>query len=114
MIDDSQVALVLTQDAHAARLTEQGTLRVLCLDREDVRAEASTPPEVATCPDHLAYVIYTSGSTGKPKGALLTHRNVTRLFDATQCWFGFDERDVGRCSTRTHSTFGLGAVGALL
>ena len=41
----------------------------------------------------LAYVIYTSGSTGKPKGTLITHANVTRLFDATEDWFGF-ERDV--------------------
>ncbi len=42
----------------------------------------------------LAYVIYTSGSTGRPKGALITHGNVTRLFDATEAWFGFGERDV--------------------
>ncbi|HKH43314.1 MAG TPA: amino acid adenylation domain-containing protein, partial [Thermoanaerobaculia bacterium] len=42
----------------------------------------------------LAYVIYTSGSTGRPKGTLVTHANVTRLFDATEGWFGFGERDV--------------------
>ncbi|HVR99166.1 MAG TPA: amino acid adenylation domain-containing protein, partial [Thermoanaerobaculia bacterium] len=42
----------------------------------------------------LAYVIYTSGSTGRPKGVLITHANVTRLFDATDSWFGFGERDV--------------------
>jgi len=42
----------------------------------------------------LAYVIYTSGSTGRPKGTLVTHANVTRLFDATEDWFGFGERDV--------------------
>ncbi|HKH48755.1 MAG TPA: amino acid adenylation domain-containing protein, partial [Thermoanaerobaculia bacterium] len=42
----------------------------------------------------LAYVIYTSGSTGRPKGTLITHGNVTRLFDATEAWFGFGERDV--------------------
>ncbi|HVR95754.1 MAG TPA: amino acid adenylation domain-containing protein, partial [Thermoanaerobaculia bacterium] len=42
----------------------------------------------------LAYVIYTSGSTGRPKGAQVSHGNVVRLFDATQVWFGFGERDV--------------------
>ncbi|MFL6196132.1 MAG: amino acid adenylation domain-containing protein, partial [Thermoanaerobaculia bacterium] len=42
----------------------------------------------------LAYVIYTSGSTGRPKGALITHGNVTRLFDATEAWFGFGAGDV--------------------
>ncbi|HYG64235.1 MAG TPA: amino acid adenylation domain-containing protein, partial [Thermoanaerobaculia bacterium] len=42
----------------------------------------------------LAYVIYTSGSTGRPKGTLITHGDVVRLFDATDPWFGFGERDV--------------------
>ncbi len=45
-------------------------------------------------PDNLAYVIYTSGSTGRPKGVAVTHANVTRLFDATQPWFGFGPQDV--------------------
>ncbi|MFC7615775.1 condensation domain-containing protein [Actinokineospora soli] len=43
---------------------------------------------------HAAYVIYTSGSTGKPKGAVITHRNVLRLFDSTDAWFGFGADDV--------------------
>ncbi|MBW8873687.1 MAG: amino acid adenylation domain-containing protein [Acidobacteria bacterium] len=42
----------------------------------------------------LAYVIYTSGSTGRPKGTLITHGNVARLFDATDDWFCFGEKDV--------------------
>ncbi|WP_155975922.1 AMP-binding protein, partial [Xanthomonas maliensis] len=42
---------------------------------------------------HLAYVIYTSGSSGRPKGVLVEHRNVTRLFTATQDWFGFGPAD---------------------
>ncbi len=41
----------------------------------------------------LAYVIYTSGSTGRPKGTLITHANVARLFDATEAWFRFGEKD---------------------
>ncbi|MEQ5842845.1 amino acid adenylation domain-containing protein [Paraburkholderia acidicola] len=43
---------------------------------------------------HLAYVIYTSGSTGQPKGVMIEHRNVTRLFAATDAWFGFGAKDV--------------------
>jgi len=42
----------------------------------------------------LAYVIYTSGSTGTPKGVLIDHRNVVRLFEQTDHWFHFSQRDV--------------------
>lgn len=45
-------------------------------------------------PNNLAYIIYTSGSTGAPKGVPVEHHNVTRLFEQTHPWFGFDERDV--------------------
>ena len=45
-------------------------------------------------PDDPAYVIFTSGSTGRPKGVEVTHRNVTRLFTATEPWFGFGPDDV--------------------
>ncbi|MGF6482694.1 amino acid adenylation domain-containing protein [Paraburkholderia sp. JPY419] len=45
-------------------------------------------------PRHLAYVIYTSGSTGTPKGVMVEHAQIVRLFEATQHWFGFNERDV--------------------
>ncbi|MCX4750084.1 amino acid adenylation domain-containing protein [Kitasatospora sp. NBC_01287] len=48
----------------------------------------------AVAPADLAYVIYTSGSTGAPKGVLVEHRNVTRLFTATEEWFGFGGEDV--------------------
>ncbi|MEU4408149.1 amino acid adenylation domain-containing protein, partial [Streptosporangium sp. NPDC023963] len=47
----------------------------------------------APLPGHPAYVIYTSGSTGRPKGVTVTHGNVTRLFAATDEWFGFGPDD---------------------
>lgn len=45
-------------------------------------------------PDAAAYIIYTSGSTGKPKGVVIPHRNVVRLFSATDRWYGFGPQDV--------------------
>ncbi|MFD5414486.1 amino acid adenylation domain-containing protein [Streptomyces nojiriensis] len=57
-------------------------------------AEPDTAPATGVTPDHLAYVIYTSGSTGLPKGTLVPHSNVTRLFSATDHWFGFGPEDV--------------------
>ncbi|MGB7603033.1 MAG: amino acid adenylation domain-containing protein [Candidatus Sulfotelmatobacter sp.] len=52
------------------------------------------PDCVGLTPKNLAYVIYTSGSTGAPKGVMVEHRNVTRLFAATDAWFHFGESDV--------------------
>ena len=48
-----------------------------------------------------AYVIYTSGSTGEPKGVVVEHRNVARLFVATESLFRFGSDDVW---TLFHST----------
>ncbi|MFF5257218.1 amino acid adenylation domain-containing protein, partial [Streptomyces leeuwenhoekii] len=69
----------------------------------DVRADAGVwadrpggdlPLVAGSSSGDLAYVIYTSGSTGTPKGVMVEHRNVTRLFTATEGWFGFGADDV--------------------
>ncbi|MFC6982358.1 amino acid adenylation domain-containing protein [Streptomyces cirratus] len=66
----------------------------LVADAAALAAEPDTAPAVTVTPDHLAYAIYTSGSTGRPKGTLVPHRNITRLFSATDHWFGFGPHDV--------------------
>ncbi|WP_158711725.1 amino acid adenylation domain-containing protein [Streptomyces virginiae] len=66
----------------------------LLADAPLLAAEPDTAPDTGVSPDHLAYVIYTSGSTGLPKGTLVPHANVTRLFSATDHWFGFGPQDV--------------------
>ncbi len=91
MIEDSGIALLLAEPAVRAHLPLPEHLPVLDLGAADTRRDAPAP---RVGPDHLAYVIYTSGSTGHPKGTLLTHRNVLRLFAATQSRFNFDEQDV--------------------
>jgi len=57
--------------------------------------EQAEPPEPrrAARGQDLAYVIYTSGSTGAPKGVEVEHRNLVRLFEQTDPWFGFDDGD---------------------
>ncbi|ADU38494.1 non-ribosomal peptide synthase/polyketide synthase [Variovorax paradoxus] len=73
MVEDSGIALLLTQRHLRPLLPAGEALRVLELDTLDVSTESATDPKVALHGEHLAYVIYTSGSTGKPKGAAIRH-----------------------------------------
>ncbi|WP_073920060.1 amino acid adenylation domain-containing protein [Streptomyces sp. CB00455] len=66
----------------------------LAADAEAIAGQPRTAPAVEVTGDDLAYVIYTSGSTGRPKGTLIPHRNIARLFSATDHWFGFGPQDV--------------------
>ncbi|VVN37189.1 Linear gramicidin synthase subunit B [Pseudomonas fluorescens] len=96
MLADSGTRLLLTESALLPRLPLSEGIEVMCLDQTSdwlQQACADNLPNL-TCPDNLAYVIYTSGSTGKPKGTLLPHSNLTRLFSATEHWFGFNADDV--------------------
>jgi amino acid adenylation domain-containing protein/non-ribosomal peptide synthase protein (TIGR01720 family) len=95
MLEDAKVQAVITEQRLLEDLPETKS-RILCLDAEwpQISQKCSANLESLTVPDNLAYLIYTSGSTGRPKGMQITHRNVTRLFDAAAGWFSFDERDV--------------------
>ncbi|HEY0019275.1 MAG TPA: amino acid adenylation domain-containing protein [Longimicrobium sp.] len=93
---DAGVPVLLTQDSLGGTLPAQEGIEVISLDRASsaIAAESAENPHSGATPESLAYVIYTSGSTGTPKGALIEHRNVARLFSATDHWFGFDATDV--------------------
>ncbi len=101
IIDDAVAAtgldVVVTQDALADHLATKTSLTLVRIDadQEAIASEpADAPAGASVDPDQMAYVIYTSGSTGKPKGTVITHRNVIRLFDATEPWFHLDANDV--------------------
>ncbi|HSF42975.1 MAG TPA: amino acid adenylation domain-containing protein, partial [Thermoanaerobaculia bacterium] len=74
-------------------VVEDAGIRIL-VEAEDLESLPDGGVEPLGDASSLAYVIYTSGSTGRPKGTLIPHGNVTRLFDATEGWFGFDDKDV--------------------
>ncbi|WP_201020676.1 condensation domain-containing protein, partial [Pseudomonas cichorii] len=93
LMDDSGIALLLTQDHLLASLPVPPQVKTLSLS-DSLEGYADSNPVNLTTPDNLAYVIYTSGSTGKPKGTLLPHHNLMRLFAATDDWFKFDDQDV--------------------
>src|SRR6266536_2599867 len=95
MLADAGAALLLTQSGLRDRV-DAPSVRRLELDREAaaIAAHPKSAPASTVGPHNLAYVIYTSGSTGAPKGVAVEHRNVVRLFGATEHLFRFDAHDV--------------------
>ncbi|MFD7901371.1 amino acid adenylation domain-containing protein [Kitasatospora sp. NPDC059747] len=97
MLADAAPAALLTDRATAPRLPGNDVPRLLVDDEEEAFPAVPLAQHERTRPlraDDTAYVIYTSGSTGRPKGVPVTHRNVVRLFGATDHWFGFGPEDV--------------------
>jgi amino acid adenylation domain-containing protein len=95
MVGDAGVRVVVTEQALLGQSGASGA-RAVCLDEEAEAIAGESAEELAnqTVGANLAYVIYTSGSTGQPKGVLVSHYNVTRLFEATNASFHFSESDV--------------------
>ena len=98
LLEDSRAPVVVTRAGLSAGLSEilGGDIRAVLLDGDAPTIARRSPRPLAgdSRPDRPAYVIYTSGSTGRPKGVVVTHRNVARLFTATEPWFGFGKEDV--------------------
>lgn len=93
LLEDSKAPLVLTRRELAVRVPA-GNRKLVYIDGSAQTQPASSAPAGKVTPRHAAYVIYTSGSTGQPKGVVVEHRQVTRLFESTQAWFGFGSKDV--------------------
>ena len=73
LIEDSGLALLLTDSCVSVQLPVDDSVSVLELDRLDLRSQSLNAPKVQLDPQNLAYVIYTSGSTGNPKGVSVAH-----------------------------------------
>ncbi len=82
IIEDADIALILTDTAHRATLDAWLRAaglrnRVHCLDTQaakDADPGGWTPPEFR--PETLAFLQYTSGSTSDPKGVMVCHGNL--------------------------------------
>ena len=97
MLSDSNIDVILCQTTTQEKIPVDGQ-KLLMLD--DWATFADYPisnvdtANIGLTPSNLAYVIYTSGSTGNPKGVMISHRNVTRLFAASEQYFDFNHNDV--------------------
>jgi amino acid adenylation domain-containing protein len=94
MLDDSAVRVLLTEEGMRHSLPAHAAT-VLCVDSEaeTLASERDEDTEGGATPANLAYVIYTSGSTGRPKGVMVEHRQVARLFAASNPLFSFSSSD---------------------
>uniref|UniRef100_UPI0036DBE101 non-ribosomal peptide synthetase n=1 Tax=Photorhabdus sp. RM322S TaxID=3342825 RepID=UPI0036DBE101 len=95
ILTDAAPAIVLADDTGRNALGEKMLTELTVLDPNILPDQPEDNPQVpALTAQHLAYVIYTSGSTGTPKGVMVEHRNIQRLFDATESWYHFTRQDV--------------------
>lgn len=95
IVEDAEIDVILTSGDLVARCPGK-TAKLISIDSDwsSISRERTEDLPCKAHPDTLAYVIYTSGSTGRPKGVAVTHRNVARLFEATDAQFAFSSKDV--------------------
>jgi amino acid adenylation domain-containing protein len=81
MLEDTQSAVLITQERLLNRLRPIQNGRMVCLDRDwpTISRQSNSKVDDQSSAESLAYVMYTSGSTGKPKGVAVSHRAVNRL-----------------------------------
>lgn len=99
LVNDARPTVILHDGSCSSLVSALGPrCGASCLSLDDCTDEEGSTPgtrgRVRLWPDNVAYVIYTSGSTGGPKGSHVTHRNVLRLFTATETAFEFGNEDV--------------------
>ena len=97
ILEDSQVAVLLTEDSLKEELPNSGNdLSLVCLDRDGnlIKQQSSENLDIELNPEDLAHVVYTSGSTGKPKGVMITHGNLSHYAHSLQIALNITPDDV--------------------
>ncbi|MFO2465905.1 amino acid adenylation domain-containing protein [Pseudomonas sp. 15FMM2] len=93
LMQDSGIALLLTDTMTLPQLPVPPLLPVLALDSLDLRDLPQTAPVSGVQADNLAYVIYTSGSSGQPKGVAVSHGPLAMHCQAIGERYGMSSQD---------------------
>jgi non-ribosomal peptide synthetase component F len=111
IIDDCQIAILLTQDKHLVKaidISEKSAClkNIVCLDKitqpipdnvaiydyQNYALEKPIGEKNDIKPEQPVYVIYTSDTTGVPKGVPISQQNLLPLLDWSREYFKFDEQ----------------------
>ncbi len=91
MIEDTEVAVLITREGLRQRLGSTSVNRVIVLEEESWSGESTKNPEAMVWGENLAYVIYTSGSTGLPKGVAIEHHSAGTMINWAREIFSAEE-----------------------
>ncbi|MBH8876110.1 amino acid adenylation domain-containing protein [Pseudomonas aeruginosa] len=94
MIEDSGIALLLSQSHLLQRLPAAAGIACLALDQaRDWQDRPASDPQLRAHPQNLAYVMFTSGSTGRPKGVGISRESLSRHTHVSLEFFGIGSDD---------------------
>ncbi|MEI0848200.1 non-ribosomal peptide synthase/polyketide synthase [Pseudomonas aeruginosa] len=94
MIEDSGIALLLSQSHLLQRLPATAGIACLALDQaRDWQDRPASDPQLRAHPQNLAYVMFTSGSTGRPKGVGISRESLSRHTHVSLEFFGIGPDD---------------------
>ncbi|WP_070340223.1 non-ribosomal peptide synthase/polyketide synthase [Pseudomonas aeruginosa] len=94
MIEDSGIALLLSQSHLLQRLPAASGIACLALDQAwDRQDRPASDPQLRAHPQNLAYVMFTSGSTGRPKGVGISRESLSRHTHVSLAFFGIGPDD---------------------
>ncbi|TEK55953.1 amino acid adenylation domain-containing protein, partial [Pseudomonas aeruginosa] len=94
MIEDSGIALLLSQSHLLQRLPAASGIACLALDQaRDWQDRPASDPQLRAHQQNLAYVMFTSGSTGRPKGVGISRESLSRHTHVSLAFFGIGPDD---------------------
>ncbi|KAA8883731.1 amino acid adenylation domain-containing protein, partial [Nocardia colli] len=96
ILADCPASILLTSSETVSEATDLGGVRVVDIDRLELREHSAAPitdadRRGAVRIGNTAYIVYTSGSTGTPKGVAVTHAGLSGVSDTLARQYRLDQ-----------------------